>query len=217
MLPWLTALATLGRTGLLHPQESESRETKSLDGLWRFRADHRAEGLLQQWQSSGLPEPTMPMAVPSSYNELSQDAALRDHVGLVWYERETFLPSHWLARRTVLFVGSANHHAVVWLNGQRLGEHEGGHLPFHLPLAGVSAVNFRGSNRLTIALNNTLTRTTIPPGFVQVRLSDMWRLVDVRREFCCRRRASGPSSLRSLRSCVCARPATVARARAPCR
>jgi beta-glucuronidase len=67
-------------------------------------------------------------------------------------------------------VGSANHHAVVWLNGKRIGEHEGGHLPFHLPLDN-SIVDFARANRLVIALNNTLSTTSIPPGFVQTNVA----------------------------------------------
>ena len=48
--------------------------------------------------------------------------------------------------------------------------HEGGHLPFEEDIT--SAVRFAGnyisggSNRLTIAVNNTLTPTTLPPGDV---------------------------------------------------
>lgn len=158
--------ATLARSGLLHPQESESREIKELGGLWNFRADP-GTGMRDRWQESGVPPPTQYMPVPSSYNDLTQDQHLREHVGIVWYERTTFLPLHWMTQRVVLFVGSANHHAVVWLNGKFLGEHEGGHLPFHLPLDPLHA-QFGRSNRLTIALNNTLSTTTIPPGFVQV-------------------------------------------------
>jgi beta-galactosidase/beta-glucuronidase len=109
----------------------------------------------------------MAMPVPSSYNDLTQDGALREHVGIVWYERTVFLPMHWLTQRIVLFVGSANHHAVVWINGNFVGEHEGGHLPFHLPLEQLH-LNFGRPNRLTIAVNNTLSTTTIPPGIVQV-------------------------------------------------
>ena len=42
---------------------------------------------------------------------------LRDLVGVVWYERTVFVPLHWATQRVVLYVGSANHHARVWLNG----------------------------------------------------------------------------------------------------
>ena len=31
------------------------------------------------------------MPVPSSYNDITQDAALRDHLGWVWYDREFFV------------------------------------------------------------------------------------------------------------------------------
>ena len=166
---WL-ALALLTRTGLLHPQQSESREIVSLDGLWRFRFDANGAGVQQQWHLNGLPQPTLTMPVPSSYNDLTQDITLREHVGLVWYERECFIPKTWQQQRSVLYVGSANHLAVVWLNGRRLGEHRGGHLPFHLQLD-PSSTEYGRSNRLTIALNNTLTTTTIPPGFVQTNIA----------------------------------------------
>jgi len=162
----LSVLGALGRAGLLHPQESESREIKDLSGLWRFKADS-GSGMRENWQSGALSLPTMAMPVPSSYNDLTQDGALREHVGIVWYERTVFLPMHWLTQRIVLFVGSANHHAVVWINGNFVGEHEGGHLPFHLPLEQLH-LNFGRPNRLTIAVNNTLSTTTIPPGIVQV-------------------------------------------------
>ena len=170
-LRWLLLAAALPsnralRGGLLQPQDSESRELKDLDGLWRFRIDFRGAGFAQRWYAGPLPAPTQAMAVPSSYNELSQDRTVREHVGVVWYERECFIPLHWLTSRVVLYVGSANHHATVWLNGQRVGEHEGGHLPFHLVLDPVVML-FGKANRLTFAVNNTLTHTTVPPGVVQ--------------------------------------------------
>lgn len=42
--------------------------------------------------------------------------------------------------------------------------HEGGHVPFECEVT--AAVEFGGHNRLTIAVNNTLTLTTLPPGDV---------------------------------------------------
>lgn len=168
LLPELVVAApAAARAGLLQPQDSETRELKDLNGLWRFRVDVNGEGFAQRWYTSVLPQPTRAMAVPSSYNELFQDRTIREHVGVVWYEREFFVPLHWLSNRVVLYVGSANYRATVWLNGQRAGEHEGGHLPFHLPLDNLG-IAFGKSNRLTVAVNNTLTPTTVPAGYVQV-------------------------------------------------
>lgn len=55
----------------------------------------------------------MDMPVPSSYNDVTQDAQLRDHVGWVWYQRDFYVPEHW--RRSDVFVrfGSANYVAVA--------------------------------------------------------------------------------------------------------
>ena len=47
---WLALAARPGdaRRGLLHPQESESRELKSLDGLWRFHYSAHVDGRLKR-------------------------------------------------------------------------------------------------------------------------------------------------------------------------
>jgi len=35
------------------------------------------------------------MPVPSSYNDITVDKKLRDHVGLVWYDKTFFVPDSW--------------------------------------------------------------------------------------------------------------------------
>ncbi|CAF4340879.1 unnamed protein product, partial [Adineta steineri] len=53
---------------LLYPAESETRQVKSLDGLWHFRLDEQGVGENERWfAQSNLPEPTIIMPVPSSY------------------------------------------------------------------------------------------------------------------------------------------------------
>lgn len=36
------------------------------------------------------------MPVPASYNDIGEDASLRDHVGLVWYDRRFHVPPWWI-------------------------------------------------------------------------------------------------------------------------
>ena len=45
-------------------------------------------------------------------------------------------------------------------------QHEGGHLPFEADIS-KHVEGYGNLNRLTIAVNNTLTLNTLPPGFVQ--------------------------------------------------
>lgn len=56
------------------------------------------------------------MPVPSSFNDITQEAELRNFVGWVWYEREAVLPQRWTQdtdRRVVLRINSAHYYAVV--------------------------------------------------------------------------------------------------------
>uniref|UniRef100_A0A2K5N0H9 Beta-glucuronidase n=1 Tax=Cercocebus atys TaxID=9531 RepID=A0A2K5N0H9_CERAT len=175
-LLWGCALALQGR--MLYPRETPSRERKELDGLWSFRADfshNRRRGFEEQWYRRPLREsgPTLDMPVLSSFNDISQDWRLWDFVGWVWYEREVILPERWtqdLSTRVVLRIGSAHAYAIVWVNGVDTLEHEGGYLPFEADISNLVQVGPLSSQlRITIAINNTLTPTTLPPGTIQYK------------------------------------------------
>ncbi|XP_061257788.1 beta-glucuronidase [Bos javanicus] len=172
-LLWGCGLSLL-QGGMLYPRESRSRERKELDGLWSFRADfsdNRRQGFEQQWYRAPLREsgPTLDMPVPSSFNDVGQDGQLRSFVGWVWYEREITLPQRWtedLGTRVVLRIGSAHYYAIVWVNGVHVLEHEGGHLPFEADISKLVQSGPLSSCRITIAVNNTLSPHTLPPGTI---------------------------------------------------
>jgi beta-glucuronidase len=149
---------------MLLPRDTETREVRDLSGIWQFRVDRRGEGFEKTWFAKPLKR-AMPMAVPASYNDLVQDAAVRDHVGDVWYERTFFVPAAWEGRRVVLRVGAASHTASMWVNGRLVAQHRGGFLPFEAEVGGL--VTFGAENRVTLCVNNVLDGTTLPPGNVK--------------------------------------------------
>jgi len=53
----------------------------------------------------------------------------KDYVTNVWYRRTFQAPSNWKSPRVLLHVGACDWKATVWLNGHRLGDHEGGSTP----------------------------------------------------------------------------------------
>jgi hypothetical protein len=54
------------------------------------------------------------MPVPASYNDVTEDKAIRDHVGLVWYDRTFFVPEAWRQTSLVwLRFGSVHYAAQV--------------------------------------------------------------------------------------------------------
>ncbi|KAM7147356.1 beta-glucuronidase isoform 1-T1 [Molossus nigricans] len=174
VLALLGGCALALRGGMLYPRESASRERRDLDGLWKFRADfseNRRRGFEQQWYRTPLREsgPTLDMPVPSSFNDVGQDEQLRSFVGWVWYEREVTLPQRWTqdpGTRVVLRIGSAHYYAIVWVNGVHVTEHEGGHLPFEVDISKLVQTGPLSTCRITIAINNTLTPHTLPPGTI---------------------------------------------------
>jgi beta-glucuronidase len=148
---------------MLYPQSNEYRQAISLNGLWNFRADPEDRGVARRWHR-GLPQGSRQMPVPASFNDLTQDPALRDLVGPVWYEREVFVPETHADRRVVVRVGAAAHHATVWWNGELVAEHKGGFLPFEADVTG--RVRLRGPNTLVVRVDNRINWTTLPPGVI---------------------------------------------------
>jgi len=96
------------------------------------------------------------LEVPGDWN--SQDPKLLYYEGTLWYQTRFRLEERPGVRRFVRF-GAANYHAMVWLDGELLGEHEGGFTPFEfeLPRDGVAAEHV-----LTVKVDNTRRREAVP-------------------------------------------------------
>ncbi|WP_179031407.1 beta-glucuronidase [Paenibacillus kribbensis] len=144
---------------MLYPMMTETRSLSDLNGVWSFKLD-QGTGFAEQWYKSRLKD-TIPMAVPSSFNDIGVTATIRDHVGWVWYEREFTLTSVMMDERIVLRFGSATHTAKVYVNGELVVEHKGGFLPFEAVLNNYVQA---GANRLTVAINNIVDFSTLPVG-----------------------------------------------------
>ena len=157
-----------GVAGLLYPSESETRHVKSLDGLWSFRLDEYEQGENERWFAlAHLPEPTILMPVPASYNDVTQNMTIHRHIGWVWYARDFFLHSRDL--RWVLRFQAVHYEARVWINGQSAVNHSGGHLPFECAINTFLSTSGDDSTvRVVVAVNNTLTPTTLPPGYLHI-------------------------------------------------
>ena len=145
---------------MLYPQTNAARTVLSLDGIWDFHTagatDYPAE-----WTAAPMPD-AVPMAVPASYNEQNDELGLRGHYGWVVYQRTIEAPA-WLAAapRVTLRFDAATHAADVYLNGEKLGSHVGGFLPFEFDVTGKLRA---GANLLAVAIDNRVNQHTLPVG-----------------------------------------------------
>lgn len=140
----------------LYPHASETRATRDLSGVWRFRPDPDQVGEREGW-FKGL-EQTRLIPVPCSWNEIFDD--LRNYTGAAWYQCDFDVESAWNGRRIHLRFGSVAYRAKVWLNGALLGEHVGAHLPFVFDVT--SQVKPGATNTLVVFVENELRLDRVP-------------------------------------------------------
>ena len=143
---------------MLYPVQNNVRNKLDLSGIWDFQTDPDEVGEQEGW-SAGLAAPR-PMAVPGSWNE--QYADLYNYLGQSWYVTRTYVPGGWQGQRVFLRVGSANYFAAVYVNGVKVGTHEGGHLPFAFDIT--EQVQWRTENVIAISVENHLKPTRVPAG-----------------------------------------------------
>ena len=146
---------------MLYPQSNPYRQVIDLSGFWKLRFDPEDQGRQAGW-ADGFPG-GRPVAVPASWND--QFAEWRDYLGQTWYQTRFDLPWGWdpVRQRIGLRFGSVNYLAEVWLNGARLGEHEGGHLPFSFDLTPHVQPEH---NLLVVRVEGELAPDRVPPGNV---------------------------------------------------
>jgi len=139
------------------------------EGYWEDQGDP-GQGEEEKWHEKPLKE-SIEMPVPASYNDITTDKKLRDHIGWVWYEREFSVPTDWMNKRIVMRFGSVTHHAIVYINGKKVTSHKGGYLPFE---AEMNDYVCPGKNRVTVAVSNMLTQDCLPFGYLQEEKSEYY-------------------------------------------
>src|SRR6478672_104937 len=149
---------------MLRPQDTSTRETKRLDGIWSFQLDGDSTGRDAEWFRHALPAPR-DMAVPASFNDLTADTAVRAYFGDIWYQRTVHVPRGWAGERIVLHFESATHRATVWVGDHEVVSHEGGYTPFEADIT--EYVTPGEPVRITALVNNTLSFQSIPPGVIE--------------------------------------------------
>ncbi len=143
---------------MLYPIQNDVRNKLDLSGIWDFKIDPDGVGEASGW-ANGLSS-SRPMAVPGSWNEQYDD--LFGYLNLAWYVKKVYVPSCWKGQRVFIRVGSAVYCGTVYLNGVKIGAHQGGHLPFAFEIT--NQVRWNEENTLAISVENVLKPDRVPSG-----------------------------------------------------
>lgn len=158
-------------TALLRP---DVRDAIDLSGDWHYIVDPQKIGILRGDRRrtavfEDQSEPNSPvdfleynfnaapvMTVPGDWN--GQDPTLHWFEGLVWFRKVLQLEGPQTARR-FLHIGAANYKALVYVNGEKVGEHEGGFTPFAFD---VTTQLKEGRNSIVIGVDATHSDDSVP-------------------------------------------------------
>ena len=134
-----------------HPRPDFQRaEWQNLNGTWRFRFDASNAGEQAGWFRTALGAPRE-ITVPFPWG--SALSGVPDSADIGWYERTVEVPTSWRGKRVFLVVGASDWRTSAWLDGVKLGEHQGGYTPFSLELT--QHAKHGTPQRLTIRVDDT--------------------------------------------------------------
>jgi beta-glucuronidase len=169
---------------------TENRKTISLDGQWQIIVDPYESGYYNyryQPSDSGYFKNAKPkskselieydfdksatLKVPGDWN--TQTDQLFFYEGTVWYKK-SFDYSSKPNTRVFVYFGAANYAADVYLNGEKLGQHEGGFTPFNFE---VTKLLRERDNFLVVKVDNKRRRDAVP-----TLMTDWWNYGGITRE-----------------------------------
>lgn len=117
------------------------------------------------WKCNGsdILVPFAPQAPLSGYGKKVDDKLV--------YEKTFVIPEDFNKERILVHFGAVDQIATVWLNGEKLGSHEGGYLPFSFDISKV--VKREEANQLKVEVIDTLSRD-YPYGKQTKKRGGMW-------------------------------------------
>ena len=161
---------------------TDGRKTISLDGQWQAIVDPYESGFYDyryQPSANGFFKNAKPksksdlieydfdnsasLKVPGDWN--TQKDQLFFYEGTIWYKK-SFDYQQRPNTRLFVYFGAANYQADVYLNGQKLGQHEGGFTPFNFEVTNL----VKGTdNFLIVKVDNKRRRDAVP-----TLMTDWW-------------------------------------------
>lgn len=114
------------------------RRIMDLNGSWEFRLDPGSVGERERWYSQEVSFGDR-ISVPGCWQAQAfgkRSGILRNgYSGPAWYRRTVQVPASWSGARVMLKVGGALRIAELFVNGERIGTHDGMSAPFSFDVA----------------------------------------------------------------------------------
>ena len=129
-----------------------------LSGEWSFSVDRENDGKQQGWADPGFNDSSWTtVQVPHTWNVMPDYS---EYEGFAWYRRAFTIPSESRNAHLRLRFEAVFYLARVWLNGQYLGQHEGGYTAFEFDITSIVKPGIK--NVIAVQVDNLRATNRIP-------------------------------------------------------
>jgi len=136
----------------------------NLNGLWDYAIRPQQDGAVASWDGQIL----VPFPVESALSGVKRPLAPEQRL---WYRR-TFTAPQVKGKRLLLHFGAVDWRAEVWVNGTRVGQHEGGYDPFTFDIT--SALKHKGPDEIVVAVWDPTDSGPQPRGKQVLNPTSIW-------------------------------------------
>lgn len=139
-----------------YPRPQMEREAwLNLNGLWDYAITSREAAKPATFDGKIL----VPFPIESSLSGVMKAVSEKERI---WYRREFRLPAKWYGQRLLLHFGAVDFEALVWVNGQEVGQHRGGYDAFWFDIT--EALKPDGENEILVGVWDPTDAGTQPRG-----------------------------------------------------
>jgi beta-galactosidase len=158
----LSATAQTSVAGLF-PLENSGRLVWNFNAGWRFHLGDVAGAEAKDYNDKTWEVVSTPHTVQLMPAEAS---GCRNYQGTVWYRKHFRLPKECAGRDVTLHFEAIMGKQTIYVNGQKVKDHEGGYLPITIPLSACSV----GDDIVVAIKADNSDDKTYPPGKKQAQL-----------------------------------------------
>ncbi|MDN5213741.1 glycoside hydrolase family 2 TIM barrel-domain containing protein [Fulvivirgaceae bacterium BMA12] len=160
-----------------YPRPQMKRKAwNNLNGLWDYTITSEGSNVPESYEQKIL----VPFAIESALSGVQKRISEKE---VLWYRRSFTLPENWNDKRILLHFGAVDWEATVYVNGKKLGTHQGGFDPFSFDIT--DALTTSGPQELIVSVwdptsNGTQPRgkqVTDPKGIWYTPVTGIWQTV----------------------------------------
>jgi beta-galactosidase/beta-glucuronidase len=141
------------------------KEWLNLNGLWEYAIQPKENAAPSSFQGQIL----VPFPVESALSGVQKQVGKDNRL---WYRHSFDIPAKWQGQQVLLHFGAVDWQTQVFVNGQKVGEHEGGYDPFYFNIT--PQLKREGKQEVVLSVWDPTSEGTQPRGKQIVKPEGIW-------------------------------------------